>query len=47
MRAWSALEAQRLLGRVQRPLNLVTGLLFGAVSLSILAELAVEASAYI
>ena len=38
---------QHLLGRIQRPLNLMTGLLFGAVSLSILVELAGEASAYI
>jgi threonine efflux protein len=47
--AWSLStpRAQRLLDRVQRPLNLVTGLLFGAVSLSILVELAREASAYI
>ncbi|MGY3903629.1 LysE family translocator [Aeromonas lusitana] len=47
--AWSLStpKAQGLLGRVQRPLNLVTGLLFCAVSLSILAELAVEASAYV
>ncbi|MBS4701687.1 MULTISPECIES: LysE family translocator [Aeromonas] len=47
--AWSlsTARAQHLLSRVQRPLNLVTGLLFGAVSLSILAELAVEASAYV
>ena len=39
--AWSlsTVRAQRLLGRIQRPLNLVTGLLFGAVSLSILMEL--------
>ena len=35
------------LSRVKRPLNLVTDLLFGAVSLSILVELAVEASAYV
>ena len=47
--AWSlsTARAQHLLSRVQRPLNLVTGLLFGAVSLSILVELAGEASAYI
>lgn len=40
--AWSLSTpgAQRLLGRVQRPLNLVTGLLFGAVSLSILTTMA-------
>lgn len=40
--AWclSTPRAQRLLGRVQRPLNLVTGLLFGAVSLSILGGMA-------
>jgi threonine efflux protein len=40
--AWSLStpRAQRLLGRIPRPLNLVTGLLFGAVSLSILAGMA-------
>ena len=40
--AWclSTPRAQRLLGRVQRPLNLATGLLFGAVSLSILGGMA-------
>ncbi len=40
--AWSlsTVRAQRLLGRVQRPLNLITGLLFGAVSLSILTGMA-------
>ncbi|MEN9583797.1 MAG: LysE family translocator [Aeromonas popoffii] len=40
--AWSLStpRAQRLLGRIQRPLNLVTGLLFGAVSLSILTGMA-------
>lgn len=43
--AWSLStpRAQRLLGRIQRPLNLVTGLLFGAVSLSILTGMAGEA----
>ncbi|MDH0176133.1 LysE family transporter [Aeromonas dhakensis] len=47
--AWSlsTVRAQRLLGRVQRPLNLVTGLLFGAVSLSILTGMAGEASALV
>ncbi|WP_434664991.1 LysE family translocator [Aeromonas sp. NJAU223] len=47
--AWSlsTARAQGLLGRIQRPLNLVTGLLFCAVSLSILAELVVEAGAYV
>ncbi|MGY4003387.1 LysE family translocator [Aeromonas sanarellii] len=46
--AWSlsTARAQRLLGRIQRPLNLVTGLLFGAVSLSILVELAAGASVH-
>ncbi|EKP0306609.1 LysE family transporter [Aeromonas veronii] len=44
--AWSlsTVRAQRLLGRVQRPLNLVTGLLFGAVSLSILGGMLGELS---
>ncbi|RQM67453.1 LysE family translocator [Aeromonas enteropelogenes] len=44
--AWSlsTARAQRLLGRVQRPLNLVTGLLFGAVSLSILGGMLGELS---
>lgn len=39
--AWSLStpRAQHLLGRIQRPLNLMTGLLFGAVSLSILVDL--------
>lgn len=44
--AWSlsTARAQHLLGRVQRPLNLVTGLLFGAVSLSILGGMLGELS---
>ncbi|WP_421186036.1 LysE family translocator [Aeromonas enteropelogenes] len=44
--AWSlsTVRAQRLLRRVQRPLNLVTGLLFGAVSLSILGGMLGELS---
>ncbi|MCZ0753024.1 LysE family translocator [Aeromonas enteropelogenes] len=44
--AWSlsTVRAQRLLGRVQRPLNLVTGLLFGTVSLSILGGMLGELS---
>ena len=47
--AWSLStpRAQRLLGRIQRPLNLVTGLLFGAVSLSILTGMAGEAYALV
>ncbi|PKQ81583.1 hypothetical protein CJF47_01300 [Aeromonas sobria] len=40
--AWSLStpRAQPLLGRIPRPLNLVTGLLFGTVSLSILTGMA-------
>ncbi|MGL4249549.1 MAG: LysE family translocator [Aeromonas sp.] len=46
MLAWSLSTAsvQRLLGRIQRPLNLVTGLLFCAVSVSILGGMASELS---
>ena len=42
--AWSLStdRAQRLLLRVQRPLNLVTGVLFAVVSLSILASMGAE-----
>ncbi|WP_042012331.1 LysE family translocator [Aeromonas fluvialis] len=44
--AWSlsTVRAQQLIGRIQRPLNLVTGLLFGAVSLSILGGMLGELS---
>ena len=44
MLAWSlsTSRAQQLLQRVQRPLNLVTGVLFATVSLSILASMGVE-----
>ncbi|MGL5321844.1 MAG: LysE family translocator, partial [Aeromonas veronii] len=46
MLAWSlsTVRAQRLLSQVQRPLNLVTGLLFGTVSLSILCSMPGELS---
>ena len=42
--AWSLStdRAQRLLLRVQRPLNLVTGVLFAVVSFSILASMGAE-----
>ena len=45
--AWSlsTARAQRLLARAQRPLNLVTGLLFMVVSGSILLETALPLAA--